>query len=272
MICNDLPKLNLTSYKRLFVFGCSFTNYIWPTWADLIRTEMPEVEFFNLGKSGAGSQFISSMIVEANQRYTFCETDLIIVQWSTYFREDRYVKSAWETPGNIFTQNMYDDNFIKNFACIRGYIIRDLAIMTAIKIMLTALPCAAVLLTSIPIDVELQVIEPGLNINDVIDLYEDTIESLNPPMSEILRPPGNTSPFPWPTNIRYIDDINGNKLITDYHPSPASYYTYIKKLGFALTEKSFNFANEAETMLKNMKTRSELHIQWSIGAPLSKLL
>jgi len=272
MITNNLSNLDLTSYKRLFVFGCSFTNYMWPTWADLLHTEMPNAEFFNLGKSGAGSQFISSMVVEANQRYTFTESDLIIVQWSTYFREDRYVNNFWNTPGNIFTQQTYDDTFIRNFACIRGYIIRDLAIMTSIKYMLNSLPCSTVLLSSIPIDAEIELIDPDVNIDDVVDLYKDTIDSLQPAMSELLRPAGNSSVFAWHAKVHYSDPTNNKTLVYDYHPTPASYYIYLKKLGFNLTEKSLDYANEVETIMDTIKTRAEFEIYWPSVSPAIKIL
>ena len=272
MIITDPSTVNFKSYKRLFVFGCSFTNYMWPTWADLLRAEMPDAEFFNLGKSGAGALFISSMVVEANQRYNFNEHDLIIVQWSTYFREDRYVKNFWTTPGNIFTQQVYDDDFVRKFACIRGYIIRDLALMTSTKIILDALPCSSLILSSIPINAEIQLIDPETKIDDALELYRSTIDSLQSPMSEVLRPPGNETIFPWSALIEYIDDNNGNKRVTDYHPTPASYYTYIEKLGFTLTEKSLNAANEAEQLIRTFKFRTDFETYSGYGAPTSTIL
>ena len=33
-----------TKYKRFFTFGCSFTCYMWPTWADIISKEMYEIK------------------------------------------------------------------------------------------------------------------------------------------------------------------------------------------------------------------------------------
>jgi hypothetical protein len=212
------------------------------------------------------------MIVEANQRYTFNKHDLVIVQWSTYFREDRYIKNFWTTPGNIFTQRIYDDNFVRQFACIRGYIIRDLALMTSTKIILDSLPCSSLMLSSIPINAEIQTIDPEIKIDDVLELYKPTIECLQSPMSEVLRPPGNTSIFPWSNLVEYIDDNNGNKLITDYHPTPATYYTYIKKLGFNLTEKSLNRATESEQMIRTFKTRTEFEKYGGPGAPTSTIL
>ena len=48
--------------KRLFAFGCSFTGYGWPTWADIIGQSFDYYE--NWGKSGIGNYLISSRVVE----------------------------------------------------------------------------------------------------------------------------------------------------------------------------------------------------------------
>ena len=48
----------------------------------------PDVEFYNLGKSGGGNLFISHRIVEANKKYKFNKDDLVVVMWSTFARID----------------------------------------------------------------------------------------------------------------------------------------------------------------------------------------
>ena len=47
--------------KRIFTFGCSFTNYLWSTWANILGYEFREAEFYNFGKSGAGNQYIFNL-------------------------------------------------------------------------------------------------------------------------------------------------------------------------------------------------------------------
>jgi hypothetical protein len=79
--------VDFTKYKRFFAFGCSFTCYIWPTWADVVSKEMPQAKFYNLGKTGAGNLCISSKVAEANNRFKF--TDKVrcnekIIKWVIY--------------------------------------------------------------------------------------------------------------------------------------------------------------------------------------------
>ena len=274
MIIKDIATVELKSYKRLFTFGCSFTGYMWPTWADMLHKEMPDAEFYNLGKSGAGQLFILSMLVEANERYKFDKDDLIVIQWSTFFREDRYVGNVWLTPGNIFTQHSYDKEFIKQFADLRGYLIRDLALITATKHILDLLPSSGIMLTSIPINAELTSIDPTIKINDVLELYKDTIASLQTPMTEVLRPPGNTTVFPWATALGSYDTENGdpNKWIPDYHPGPVLYQAYLKKLNFPMTEVSKTYAIESENYIRTLRTKLELRVWHRSEHPRTKIL
>jgi hypothetical protein len=55
--------------RRLFAFGCSFTNYRWSTWADCLA---PEFDYFeNWGQAGAGNHYIFNSVMECDQRNHF---------------------------------------------------------------------------------------------------------------------------------------------------------------------------------------------------------
>jgi len=47
---------------RLFTFGCSYTAYTWPTWADFVGTKF---DFYqNWGRLGSGNTIIASKLYE----------------------------------------------------------------------------------------------------------------------------------------------------------------------------------------------------------------
>jgi len=122
--------------SRLFVFGCSFTNYIWPTWADLLSYNYDE--YYNYGKAGAGNQFIFEQIVEANVTHQFCPDDTVIVMWSTYQRHDIFKDGAWNTPGNIFNSSgVFDQSYIEKYFDIKGSILHSLNFISAIQELLS---------------------------------------------------------------------------------------------------------------------------------------
>ena len=63
--------LAISNPKRLFTFGCSFTDYRWATWANILAYEL-DCEFHNFGKSGAGNQFqLAHMCTQTKARYLF---------------------------------------------------------------------------------------------------------------------------------------------------------------------------------------------------------
>lgn len=100
-------------YKRLFTFGCSWTDFAWPTWADIIARDL-DIYYENWGVSGIGNQGIQSRFVECNNKNNFTDTDLVIVQWSGWNREDRFLE-AWKASGSIFNNPYYDNKFIKKY-------------------------------------------------------------------------------------------------------------------------------------------------------------
>jgi hypothetical protein len=121
-----LNNLEPQKYKRFFAFGCSFTNYHWPTWADIIGQD---VEFYeNWGEPGAGNHFIFNSVIEANARHNFNKDDLIMIMWTTKEREDRYLDNKWvhSTPNSI--EKDYGSAWVKKYYLDPSwYIMRDMA-------------------------------------------------------------------------------------------------------------------------------------------------
>lgn len=112
------------NYKRIFTFGCSFTNWIWPTWADIIAVQT-NIPVYNGALSGLGNVGIAHRLVEYDLRYNFTESDLILIMWTGWNREDRYLKDGWQLCGNIFNNHFYDDKFIKKYWSLENDIIKN---------------------------------------------------------------------------------------------------------------------------------------------------
>ena len=119
--------------SRLFVFGCSFTMYAWPTYADFLGYEFDHYE--NWGFPGLGNRAIAERVAECHIKNNFTEDDTVIVQWSTHIRHDWHTfkrsslqrgdairnteEIGWKTKGSIFNylnrENCYDDKWIETF-------------------------------------------------------------------------------------------------------------------------------------------------------------
>ena len=118
---------------RLFVFGCSFTGWCYPTWADILATNNPNIEYYNYATGGAGNQFIFTKLQQADIHYKFTKRDLVIVQWTNIRREDRFFVESdkWITPGNIYTQQLYNDNYVENYVNDCNSALRDYTVVYA---------------------------------------------------------------------------------------------------------------------------------------------
>ena len=93
----------------LWTFGCSFTKYHWPTWADIIleQAKRSGIDGDNWGMPGVGNLFIAMQVQHAIVKGLLKAGDHAFISWSTLSREDRLVDGKWITPGNIFNQNTY---------------------------------------------------------------------------------------------------------------------------------------------------------------------
>lgn len=110
--------------KRLFVFGCSYTAYSWPSWADLLSCEYDHFE--NWGMAGLGNRAICERLAECHVKHNFNKDDTIIIQWSTHLRNDFFHQSGtltervpgWKTAGSVFNylnEPIYDRKWLETF-------------------------------------------------------------------------------------------------------------------------------------------------------------
>jgi hypothetical protein len=121
--------------KRLFTFGCSYTNYGWPTWADLLGLEFDHFE--NWGVAGIGCRAIQERIVECHIRNNLRPGDTVIVQWSSHLRNDFHNTNnalsdrikGWRTYGSLFNHanhGLYSDSWLNIFFNEQSFIMHCL--------------------------------------------------------------------------------------------------------------------------------------------------
>jgi hypothetical protein len=225
---------------------------MWPTWANIISSEI-EGEFYNLGVRGVGNVAISCRIAEANIRYNFCETDLVIVMFSSFNREDRYLVDRWVGNGNIYNQQMYSQEFVKKFADPDFYIIRDLALIEMSTRYLKSLPCESIFLAGF--DINNLENSTKNNTQEIIFqskiVYKILIEELSANISMykfIMKDRSNRS-------HSYVRD---GKKFDDGHPNTKAAYEYLKELKFPLTDKSKDYVELNYKKLLSCKTDEDI--------------
>lgn len=243
--------IDFNKYKRFFAFGCSFTSHIYPTWADIIASEMPNVEYHNLGCSGGGNLFITVRLAEANMRFNFNKDDLIMVMYSTFYREDRWFDGGWKLGGNIYNNPTYDDAFVRKYADPAGYVIRDLALIESSRRYIESLDCDSHFMMATGWDCERKHGDYGGHIEkEAFTIYEKTLSKFHPSMFELEF--NNT----WSTQVSYLN--NAGDMIHDPHPRPRRYKNYLEKIGIPLTQASELYVQSAEDKLLYCKKHSDL--------------
>lgn len=248
---------------RFFSFGCSFTRGTWPTWADIVARQYSE--FQNWGKGGAGNAFIFYSLMECIKRNNITADDTVMIMWSSIGREDRYVAGNWLTPGSIYNQTNYDENFVNKFTDPTGYLLRDMAHVSATKQILDNIGCNYKFFSIVPLNVPDDNIFKIFSIdNKITNLYQEEIKSIRPSVyetifnhnwysrvgyrsntklqEEYLIKRGDS----WPTWEKFVEqDFTGiptdiveeinethelsNKLLYRYdtHPIPSEYLEYL---------------------------------------------
>lgn len=215
--------------KRLFTFGCSFTQYWrWPTWADCLGHQHEHYE--NWGLCGAGNAYIFYSLIECNRRYGLGRNDIICIMWTNTSREDRYVNGRWLEGGNIYWDgHPMGRDFARQWACERGYLMRDLALITAAADLLRSWQCDWHFMSMVPLDRSNLDNQLGNNPHsaatddsDVIDLYRTTLDLIKPSVFDLVFR-GDWQSRPG------IVDVNSNHR-RDFHPTPAEHLEYLDGL------------------------------------------
>ena len=129
--------------KRLFTFGCSFTRYYWPTWADMLGNSYDHFE--NWGNSGLGNRAIFERLSECIVHNKISKDDTIIIQWSEFHRFDFHLPlpllpEGWAQGGNLLTSSAVP-NDIQKVWNEKSYIMHTLNYINMAAKLLTSLGC-----------------------------------------------------------------------------------------------------------------------------------
>lgn len=207
--------------RRLFTFGCSFTNYKWQTWADIIGTQFEE--FRNWGKSGAGNFFISSNLYECHSIYKITKDDVVLIMFSSLDRFDFINQNSdFETNGSVYCKNhsLYGD-FVFNKWSEEFGLYNSWFSITSAKQLLDSIGCEYQLMKSFnfnQIDGSKEYEKPN-NTNQRVDTCLDLINEMI--IGESL------AEFHTKKNQHYYFDDLPNKV--DGHPPISTYLEWIKQ-------------------------------------------
>jgi hypothetical protein len=99
--------------KKLITFGCSFTNYAWLTWSDIIAMDR-DCEYENWALGGGGNQQIARRALYRSLR-GLESGDWVMIQWSSITREDRFRHNDWVAQGSVALSSHYGAEFVNKY-------------------------------------------------------------------------------------------------------------------------------------------------------------
>ena len=181
--------------KRLFTFGCSFTRYKWPTWADALAPQFDQ--HYNFAEGGAGNSFILWSIAEAHARHDINHNDTVIVMWTSCDRQDHY-EDGWQTVGAQLVD-------------VKGSIIRDCANIQAAQMALNSTTCEYYFLSMIDLDTSDTQVKSQCDI--ILQTY-GVLGSIKPSVHTVI----------------YKGDWHNAAFDSDYHPTPQQHIDYLDEV------------------------------------------
>jgi hypothetical protein len=150
--------------------------------------------------------------------------------WTNTSREDRYVKDRWLAAGNVYwtAGNALPPDYILNFTCERGYLIRDLATITAAHHLLDHIGCKYTFFSMVPFSETNESSGLASNPNDILTddqdvrkFYSDTISIVKPSVYDIVF---NRD---WRSRAGIVDHNIGQR---DFHPTPLEHLEYLSSV------------------------------------------
>jgi len=229
--------------QRVFAFGCSFTDYVWPTWADIYVYNLnTKCKYYNYGGVGLGNVAIQTLILEADLQYNFTSKDQIIIGWSGWNRYDYFQEknNGWERGnGSVLHKytNQYDDQFLKKYWSYENDIIKN---------------CSAIIQVN-------QKYKDIIKIQNTLAKFKFPEKKDNYNFSKTADDVYNFFEKHLPNNVKEWNHClnNINEKYKDHHPSPEQHLKQLEKFDINIDPQTKNFVEEIENF---MLTKYEIPI------------
>ncbi len=255
--------------SRLFVLGCSFSNYAWPTWADMLGTEYDTYE--NWGYPGLGNRAICERLTELHARQHLTSTDTVIIQWTSHLRNDYHTTDnrregcshgvGWKTCGSIFNYinaKTYNDTWIKTFWDETSYTLHMLNNILLAQGFLKSLQCNW-FMTSMGEIEKMNSDYPDAGMGEVgttsniwkdipeLSIYKDLINADD----NWIAPVGTTA---WNSKLSHFKFNDNGVFVTDRHPSINQHAEYLLTQVKPKLKNSQDLSKQTEIWIDKVNT------------------
>lgn len=236
---------------KLITFGCSYTNYYWPTWSDLLGYQFDDYQ--NWAISGLGNNAIMQRVNESCTSNTLNKDDVVVVQFTDFNRLDLHSMGIvpfgnWRAGGNIWMKPT-EEPWIRNTWNEESYMYMAHNYISMTINFLKNLPCKWAITSSI--DVPSLIKDKDFVHNKSI--YNNWVQPIQTYADDFKSPI---------VNVAYKDSdsislfTKKKKIEQDQHPSIRSHANWVKdKLAPAL-----NINIDNNEFLQHYLTNDELDV------------
>jgi hypothetical protein len=167
-------------------------------------------------------------LTDAHARYNINQDDLVIIQWTNFAREDRYMHGSWQTAGNIFTQQYYPKEWVAQWFDLRGALLKTSGCIAGATHLLQTTGCEFHFHSMMPMQLinEKDELFMGNQYQDIFDVYQQYYDLVNISMVEYLYGSIPICRNPNPAKIKLKDqDSEG---VIDHHPTPKQHLKFLE--------------------------------------------
>lgn len=204
---------------RLFTFGCSFTRYYWPTWAEMLGRHYDTFE--NWGNSGIGNRAIGERLIECIVHKNITKDDTVIIQWTEFHRFDFHLPmpllpEGWSQGGNMLTSTSVPSEIL-TFWNERSFIMHSLNYINLAVRLLESIGCKWYMTSIRNLDQDASEFFEFIKYREVF-----RHNNFLPPISEFLKD------YDFPSKELY--DHRNKKMIVDDHPTPVAHHAWLAEI------------------------------------------
>ena len=215
--------------NRLFTFGCSFTQYNWAMWPEIVKFEHKPKKFYNYGRPGAGNRYIAHQVSLANLNHKFTPDDMVMICWTHFYRNDWFVPDirndedgGWETMGNAYNPHGLNKMLPEDSNIESNMLSRDLNYIYLTISMLNNLNISNHQLQIVDLtsgDSVVNLDEKKLTHNEISPFVEFCKQHIADPYVDIVNV--------WPDWFSEFPGDQESKRC-DYHPMPMGHIHYLE--------------------------------------------
>ena len=235
--------------KRLYTFGCSFTHFFWPTWADILGSTYNHYE--NWACSGYGNRAIVERLNECVTHNNITADDTIVIQFTDFHRHDIHQEgiehnniSNWRLGGNIWVKEI-EMEWVKDFWSESSYVYHSCNFISLAISLLKTLPCKFYITSMIDLRPDIERLHPGYMklFNDDIEWKQDFLSFCQQENYQGIKHKQRV----WDATIKKLVP----RVKVDRHPTPKMYLKWL--------EQNFNF-NESNSLIEKIKQMPDDYI------------